>query len=357
MGADLESSSKRLRTSLRLWPALSILLGAFSVRATPPFIEHSPPTVEPGKEILFRAKISAPGGVYGPELLWRAGGSSRWTRLPMRLEGDVWIVALPAREVPRQTLEYYVEAYEKTTLDEGTWRSRHDPERLEMAQPPGHAEPPPSPKPPTGSSDAPGGPRSPTRFPEEAAERTGSFLLRGELGGGFVTFAGHVPASESANQNSVDMTSNGVAFGVAAGVFLHDNLALAASFWNAYGISPTVSPAPPLQEAKNSLVGLGPQLIYYALPSDVSVSAMAGLCGQYLNSNSGAIHLNNLRGFGTRVVLSKEWDIAGRWAAGVGGQIAYAIGPSEAGGSGHLSSWMYGFTVTATHRKKERENK
>ena len=72
--------------SSRFSLTLPLLLLSLAATAAPPEIEHTPPRAEAGKDVVFRASIRASGGVYNPELLWRAAGSSRYRRVPMRAE-------------------------------------------------------------------------------------------------------------------------------------------------------------------------------------------------------------------------------------------------------------------------------
>ncbi len=328
----------------RSWPWLLLLLSVASlaVQAAPPVIDHVPPSAEAGKELVLRAVIRAPGGVFGPELLWRTAGAAQWNRIPLRPQAEAWVAVLPAREVTPGTLEYYLQAYEKTTLDEGSWRSALEPQRLQVAPPPS----PPVQSPPSAGERTPA-----PSVPTEPAPRRRGLFLRAEVTAGYLAIAGPVRANTDFNAD-VDLTSSGagVGFALAAGAFLREDLVLGASVWNVYGVSPTLSPAPPAQDAKLSLIGLGPQVTYY-FASDLSASAMAGLCASYLNAEQAQVHLNSLAGFGARLALGKEWPLGDRIAAGVAGQLTYAYSPGgETGRPDHLSTWMFGAALTVTLR-------
>ena len=330
----------------RLGLTLCGLLASLGAAAAPPELQHTPPEARAGHELVFRAAIRAPGGVYNPELLWRPAGGQRWRRVPMRAEGDAWVATLPAAELPAAGLDYFLQAYEKTTLDEGSWRSPQDPQHLAVAA-----------SPPQPQVEAPPPVRAPADAPAAAsappASRRGPLFLRAQLDAGLLLFSGKLLANADFNSD-IDLTATGAAagFGLAVGGFLRHDLALSASFWNAYSATITLSPTPPeSQDAKQSLIALGPQLTWYPGESDLSISAMAGVCATYLHSDANEVHLNALLGLGARASLNKEWPISESWALGIGGQVSYAFAPGgEAGRPQNLSTFIIGGALTATHR-------
>jgi hypothetical protein len=185
----------------------------------------------------------------------------------------------------------------------------------------GNIPPPPKEEPPAETGNAP----EPAPAGETVHAHDGWFL-RLAAGGGFARSA--VKGGDVNNEN-VTM-GGGVAWSGSAGYTLAPNVVV---HLDSFGITLVEPPAyvDGVKEQTNgtySLAAVGAGMTYYFMPSNLFVSAAAGL-GVLRAKFARVATLETEAGFAANVLFGKEWWMSDDWAIGVTAQAMYSAVPSR----------------------------
>jgi len=105
-------------------------LSAATASASPPTIEVAGEPRLTSAGFVIRAHIKAASGVYDPRLNWRYAGETPYRAEAMAGdEADNFSAVLPA-DTTSHDVEYFVSAFDKTSLDEADWKSKAAPAHL-----------------------------------------------------------------------------------------------------------------------------------------------------------------------------------------------------------------------------------
>jgi hypothetical protein len=147
-----------------------------------------------------------------------------------------------------------------------------------------------------------------------------------------------------------DQTASGPAWtlGASLGGAIAPNLILAGDLFGAMAVNPSVNYGGTDYDYSISLVGIGPELVYYFVPANIYLSGT--LAFTRLTESSGGIdYASSDVGLGGRIALAKEWWIGPRLGLGLGGQVFFSSNkePSNVG-TQRISTWGAGMLVSVT---------
>ena len=174
-----------------------------------------------------------------------------------------------------------------------------------LAQP-GAAPPPP---PPPAYGPAAYGAADPT------AHRHDGFYLRMFLGLGYTAM--------SLEDQDLDVSGGGGAFGIAAGFAVSDNLIVYAEIFDDIAVNPKVKingMTGDTEDVNAGVVAIGAGLAYYIQPSNIYVSGTLSL-GQITVQQNGEEVGESEFGPGVSLMVGKEWWVSNNWGVGVAAQL------------------------------------
>lgn len=145
------------------------------------------------------------------------------------------------------------------------------------------------------------------------------FYLRAELGGGYRSL------SAEAGGVKLRVDGGGAGASIIAGGTPLPNLILVGELLLNNIVNPTVHMGDQSAEAKDTsakLLGIGPGIIYYLMPANVSFGATL-LLTQF-SVKQGQTVSESEAGFGGALRVGKEWQVSRHAGIGLGGQVALA---------------------------------
>lgn len=139
-------------------------------------------------------------------------------------------------------------------------------------------------------------------------------------------------------------------FGGSLGGALAPNLIIAGDLFGMIAVSPSythdgITEVDP--DYSLSLVGIGPELVYYFSPSNIYLSGTVAFT--YVTQSFQGVEVSRSGvGLGGRVTLGKEWWLAPRFGLGVAGQFLFASNPNTDFPSSRINTWGAGVNFSLT---------
>ncbi len=196
-----------------------------------------------------------------------------------------------------------------------------------------------------GQPAQPGLPPSGPTMRDSTLNRHLGLFFRPDLGFGYMA-----SKEPTGNPSLGDATISGpaVVFGVAVGGAVAENVILAGHLYGSTVPSPKVSfstGAPGgTSSATLSMVGVGPELTYYFMPSNVYISGTLAVTRMTATQNN--VSASSDAGFGLKAAIGKEWWVGDRWGLGVAGAFNYN---SNNDNGPTMSTWGLGFALSLTY--------
>jgi hypothetical protein len=176
------------------------------------------------------------------------------------------------------------------------------------------------------------------------------FLFRADLGLGYL--AGSEPvaggSSGSASWNGLSGVS-GIAIGGAV-----NNIVIAFHVYDAVCFSPSFSlngTTEGTSSSKVTVVGLGPEIGYYLMPSNVYLSLTPAVTTLSVTNNNHSVSAST--GFGGRLGVGYEGKVGDRWGLGVVAGVSYASNNDTNGQA--ISTWTGALEFSATYNSCREE--
>lgn len=175
------------------------------------------------------------------------------------------------------------------------------------------------------------------------------FFVRPDIGVGAVT------TSESTGTSAGDMTVSGSAglLGVVVGEAIKENIMLGAHIYGLFALKPKAALSSGFSQTTSynslNLVGIGPQISYYLMPSNIYLSFTLALTRVSLKASGSDSNSN--AGVGARVAVGKEWWVSDHWGVGVAGHVSSSWNQVSAaiGNPPSLSTWAFAVAFSATY--------
>ncbi len=180
-----------------------------------------------------------------------------------------------------------------------------------------------------------------TMMRDETANRHLGLFLRPDLGFGYMSTSGG------------GTTISGAAgfFGFAIGGAVTENVILGAHIYDGLVVNPNVTLSSGASGSTSNttltMLGIGPELTYYFMPSNLYLSATLAVTKLSLTVNN--ITGNSNAGWGGRLALGKEWWAGDHWGLGVVGHFSYASNGDQGTNAQTLSTWGLGLAFSATY--------
>jgi len=213
-------------------------------------------------------------------------------------------------------------------------------------QPPGQVPPPPGygQPPPPGYGQPPPGYGQPYR--EATFHRHLGFFLQMDLG-----IAGQKATWSDSVDGSQKLSGGGGAFSIAIGGAVAENLILAGHLWGYSAFEPDYTVGGQRFSTSGSelslgLSGIGLNLTYYLMPSNVYLSITPSIATVSLQQNG--VQVESDSGFGLRLAVGKEWWVSDHWGLGLNGQVAFASNRPGGGGS-NIESAAFAIAFSASY--------
>ena len=180
--------------------------------------------------------------------------------------------------------------------------------------------------------------------PESTVHRHLGFFLR--LDGG----VGYLGSSTSLAGIDASMFGVAIPFGIAIGGAVTENFILAGDLWGIAAVTPSFKLAGQTTAVRNSsfgLSGIGLNLTYYFMPTNIYVSATPSLVGLSLDA-SGTDH-DSQAGFGAKLGVGKEWWVGDHWGIGVAAQFFFGINQDAGTNPPTWTTFGGGLAFSATY--------
>ena len=218
-----------------------------------------------------------------------------------------------------------------------------------VAPPPVYEAPPPPPRRPAGKTHPP-----PPRYEVRPNSDPGyhvhdGFFLRMAIGGGW--------QSASIGGDTTVSGAGGI-FNLAAGGAINPNFAVHAEVFGMITPSPKVevsgSGSGTWKNTDFIHVGIGPGFTYYAMPSNIYLSATIAMAKYRMvtrnGSNTSDTTYDSDLGWAVKGALGKEWWVSPNWGLGLAGQFTWVVVPSDSTlSSGKTTGPVIGLVFSATY--------
>jgi hypothetical protein len=168
------------------------------------------------------------------------------------------------------------------------------------------------------------------------------FFLRLEPGIGYLK-------SSASHPGVADFSMSGTAtsFSLAIGGALNESLVLAGEMFISSAEDPKFEQGGTKVNTRNttsSLVGFGPQLTYYVMPTNLYVSGT--LAFTRMTSDEDGVEGRSDGGVGGRLALGKEWWVSDNWGLGLAAHLDLSTNKN---GEGRVGTWGTGVAFSATY--------
>lgn len=180
----------------------------------------------------------------------------------------------------------------------------------------------------------------PPKDPSDSSHR--GFFVRSELGGGYRSMSSELEGQK------LRVDGAGLGASVLIGGTPAPNLILLGELSVSSIISPTLrvgNETADLEDASAALVGLGPGVIYYFMPANISVGGSLLLTRLTVSQDNEIIGRSDW-GFGGVFRIAKEWQVGRSGALGLSGQGCLASMKDQ--GEGAPTWFATAFTLAAS---------
>ena len=158
------------------------------------------------------------------------------------------------------------------------------------------------------------------------------FFLRMSLG----------PGGREIWREGADWSGWGLGLGLAIGGAPIPNLALHLDFQGSWTFDPSVE----IDSIAMRMIGLG--ATFYIVPSDIFLSASAGIGGLGFESDRDGQTKDTNAGFALDVMIGKEWWVGLDWGIGFAAQMIYIYTDDYTDDEG-IDAFAFNFVFTATY--------